>query len=78
MARRLAGSRCSMLIHTLGPVLYIEILHLPQAVLSLCCDGSVGQGDPELAVFALLLDLVGDAHPCLFFLEEESEACDCQ
>lgn len=60
-----------MLIHTSRLLLYIENLHLPQAVLSLRCDWSVGQGDPELAVFTLLLNLVRDAHPCLFFFEEE-------
>jgi hypothetical protein len=50
------------------------MLQLPQAVLPLRCDGSVGQGDPQLAVVALLLDLVRDAHPCLFFFKQEGEA----
>ena len=67
------GSCCSMFIHTPVLMLYIEIIHLPQTVLSLRCDWSIGEGDPELAVLTLLLDLVRDAHPCLLLLEQERE-----
>jgi hypothetical protein len=41
---------------------------LPQTVLSLRGNGPVGQGDPELAVLALLLDLVWYADSRLLLL----------
>jgi hypothetical protein len=52
-----------------------SIVHsvLPQTVLPLCSDGSIGQCCPELAVVALLLDLIRDTHACLFFFEQYGE-----
>ena len=54
-------------------MLYTVLIHLPQAVLSLRGDRSIGQGDPELAVVALLLDLLRDAHSCLLLLQQKSK-----
>ena len=56
-------------------MLYIDLLHLPQTVLSLRGNRPIGKRDPELAVLALLLDLLGDAHSRLLLLEQERERC---
>jgi len=51
-----------------------QIKHLPQTILSLRSNRSIGQRGPQLAIIPLLLDLVRDAHTRLFFLEQDSEA----
>lgn len=55
---KLAHSRCFDAYSHTDPMLYIERIHLPQAILSLRCDGSIGQSYPELAAVALLFDFV--------------------
>jgi hypothetical protein len=55
-------------------MLYIGLIHLPQAVLSLRGNRPIGQGDPELAVLALLLNLIGYAHSRLLLLQHKSES----
>ena len=54
-------------------MLYLDLLHLPQTVLSLRGNRPIGQGDPELAVIALLLDFLGDAHSRLLLLQQKRE-----